>query len=134
MELYHIDVFMPKEVLVAVRNMMPRASHAKLSHHTVNWLKQIGSDDEKWLYKHRYSRVDLRNALLHITRTLPTPFEVGVVDGRVVKYAVRQPLDEDNDITIVLGANNVVRTAWINSKYDIHRTLDRSKYVQKPNL
>lgn len=91
------------------------------------------SDDALRLYKHQYTRKNLQDALLHIARTLPTPFEVGVRNGRVFKYAVRLPLDADKDITVVVGANNVVRTAWINSRKDQHRTLDISKYVPNPN-
>lgn len=132
MELYHIDVYMPLSILQAARQLEKRAATARLSVHTKEWLEGTASDDALRLYKHRYTRKNLRDALLHIARTLPTPFEVGVENGRVFKYAVRQPLDEDNDITVVVDANGVVRTAWINSKDDQHWTLDSSKYVQNP--
>lgn len=132
MELYHIDVYMPLNILQGAKELEKRAARARLSIHTKEWLLGTASDDGLRLYKHRYTKKNLQDALLHIARTLPAPFEVGVVNGRIFKYAVRQPLDEDNDITVVVGANGVVRTAWINSKDDQHWTLDVSKYVPAP--
>lgn len=134
MELYHFKVYMPLEIIQAARQLERRAATARFSFHTQEWLEGSASNDALRLHKHRFSSRNLRETLLRIARMLPTPFEVGVSNGRVFKYAVRLPLDADNDITVVVGANNVVRTAWINSKEDQHRSLDTSKYVPNPNV
>lgn len=58
--------------------------------------------------------------------------EVEVDGRRVRKVVVRTELDDDNDVVFVLvpgPARWTVKTVWINRKSDLHRTLDRSKYV-----
>lgn len=134
MELYHSEVFMPSNLVLAAKKLMKNAHRARFSRHVQEWLTGIA--DEDWLrrYKHRYSAADLKNALLSITRTLPDPFEIGVENGEVIKYAVRVHLTEDTDISIVHDKFGVVRTAWLNRVDDIHKTLDTSKYVSEPRF
>ena len=130
MELYHAEVYMPNWVVCSARMMMTVADSAKMSHHLWGWIHSKSFD---WLarYKHRYTSDDIKRIQREIKRNKPVPFEVGVERGAVVKYAVRLSLDDDNDISMVIDRNGYIRTAWINSKEDTHRTLDKSKYVNK---
>lgn len=76
-------------------------------------------------------------AIRVIRDTTPNPFEVEVVNGEIVKFYVRQPMNDDLDITVVIGIDKnssvmyVVKTAWVNRNDDIHSTLDSSKYMRK---
>lgn len=128
--LYHNEIYMPSEIKAGAAKLMSKAYRARFSRHLKDWLS--GNNDESTLrkYKHRCSEGDIKAALLRISRVKPEPFEVEVDDnGQVLKYAVRQPLDSDNDITVVVDVNGVVRTAWVNSNEDIHRTLNPANYV-----
>lgn len=64
---------------------------------------------------YNYSMRDLKEVLLRITRLRPDPFE----------------MNDEDDMTVVIDKNNNIRTAWLNRRDDVHRTLDTTKYVQK---
>lgn len=57
--------------------------------------------------------------------------EIGVEAGKVIKYVMRTRLDDERDLCIVLipGKEWTIKTVWVNLKTDLHKTLDRSKYV-----
>lgn len=57
--------------------------------------------------------------------------EVGVENGRVAKILFRGRYTDTLDVCMVLipGKEYTVKTVWINERNDLHRTLDRSKYV-----
>lgn len=60
-------------------------------------------------------------------------FEVGVTGNTVTKMAVRMPYDDNIDLVIVFKpADGFVKTVWANTKDDIHKSLDLSKYTN-PN-
>ena len=131
MDLYHNEVYMPDDYVDDAHIMMRRAHRAKPSRHVIEWLNGTGSSNSLRLKKHNYTLRDLKEALMHITRTLPDPFEIGVEDEEVIKYAVRMHLNAIDDITLVIDKNNVIRTAWLNKRDDVHSTLDANKYVQR---
>jgi hypothetical protein len=55
--------------------------------------------------------------------------EVEVSNGAVSKVVSRLPYDKSFDIIVVLVPHQrVVKTVWLNSKKDLHYTLDASKY------
>jgi len=58
--------------------------------------------------------------------------EVETVDGEVVKLVIRGQYCERYDVVLAVipGEAFTVKTAWLNSRYDAHGTLDRSKYVR----
>lgn len=60
--------------------------------------------------------------------------EVGVEADRVVKIVVRGHWTTDLDLVFVLIPSTrtswLVKTVWINRRNDVHKSLDRSKYVQ----
>lgn len=51
--------------------------------------------------------------------------------GNVIKQVWRQPLSKDLDIIIVFGRDGFVRTVWLNSGDDQHKTLRRGRYAQR---
>lgn len=127
MLLYHSEVSMPEEYVAGARRLMASAGNAVLSVHVLDWVR--GGGDASRQHKHRFSLSELTASLQAIARTRPAPFEVGVVGGSVVEYAVRVPLDCSRNLSAVVGADGVVRTAWVNSSRDVHRSLDRRRYV-----
>lgn len=131
MDLYHNEVYMPQDYIDDAQLMMRKAVRAKPSRHVIDWLNGTGSDNRLRLKKHNYSMRDLKEVLLRITRLRPDPFEIGVEDEEVIKYAVRVHLNDEDDMTVVIDKNNNIRTAWLNRRDDVHRTLDTTKYVQK---
>lgn len=52
----------------------------------------------------------------------------------ITKCVLRTSYDLDKDISIVFAVSkdgkNIVKTAWLNNKRDIHTTLDKSKYYK----
>lgn len=50
-------------------------------------------------------------------------------DRSVWRWLLRQPLDADNDLCLVVEPNGTVVTSWTNRCNDIHRTLDRRLYA-----
>jgi len=59
--------------------------------------------------------------------------EVGVEAGKVSKMLVRGHYSADIDVCFVLIPCKtdkwIVKTVWQNERTDVHRTLDRSRYV-----
>ncbi len=57
--------------------------------------------------------------------------EVEVINDRVSKLVVRGHYNADLDIVFVVIPNGtyVVKTVWFQERNDLHRTLDRSRYV-----
>lgn len=60
-----------------------------------------------------------------------TVIEVGIEAGNVAKILFRGKYTEKLDVCMVLipGREWTVKTVWINERNDVHKTLDRSKYV-----
>lgn len=57
-------------------------------------------------------------------------FECEYINGRLTKLALRCRYNSTHDLCVVLSSGGLLITAWLNSKQDIHRTLDRSKYTK----
>lgn len=55
------------------------------------------------------------------------PFEVEVENGVVTKCVIRVKYDDRNDISIV-ARDGFIQTCFLNSKYDLHTTLNKSRY------
>jgi len=58
-------------------------------------------------------------------------FEVLVENGKIKKYTIRAKYDNDRDIAIpiIFRKNEIlIKTAWINTRNDKHKTLDTKKY------
>jgi len=135
--LYHNEVYMPANVLAVAKGKMGGMNAVRLSRHIIDWLEGTSGENALREKKHSFTKQELMEAIRVIRDTAPNPFEVEVVNGEVVKFCVRQPLNDDLDITVVIGIDKnssvmyVVKTAWVNRNDDIHSTLDSSKYVRK---
>lgn len=57
--------------------------------------------------------------------------EVETVNGDVTKLVIRGQYNDRYDVVLAVIPGNVyvVKTAWLNSRYDRHATLDARKYV-----
>lgn len=58
------------------------------------------------------------------------PFEVEIIDNKVIKCVIRLRYDNDRDISIVVREGFIV-TCWLNNRNDFHLTLDKSKYEKE---
>ena len=108
---YHCDVWMPHELRQATLGLRPvpliHSGHAR----------RAAADDG----------VRLPNVLQLSSWKL---VEVEVRGGCAVKLVVRKRYDAARDLVLVVLANGVVKTTWMNQRSDNHRTLNRSAYVQ----
>lgn len=118
--LYHREVFwkdnFDKESLFLIRTAKGYSFHM---------LQHFDNVD----YKHNIERIVLTNIVRRLQKTEDIkPYEVEVENGKVVKCVVRVSYNKDKDVSIVFRFGKVI-TAWLNSKEDIHNTLDASKYA-----
>lgn len=60
--------------------------------------------------------------------------EVDPYSSRVTKRVFRQKYNDEYDLVLVITSEWVIKTVWLNSKKDLHKTLDASKYVPKPSV
>jgi hypothetical protein len=59
------------------------------------------------------------------------PIEVEVIGNRINKIVYRTRYDSDFDLClVVLMADLLVKTVWLNRRSDKHATLDMSRYAQ----
>jgi hypothetical protein len=58
-----------------------------------------------------------------------TLIEVESSRGVPVKWVIRVPYDNADDLVIVLLPTGIVKTVWKNHRNDVHRTLNRSIYT-----
>jgi len=73
----------------------------------------------------RYGRIDLPRT---INTDTAKAIEVEVINRQVVKIVYRTKYNDDFDLILVLSRDASVRTVWLNSVNDKHKTLDRNKY------
>lgn len=57
-------------------------------------------------------------------------FEVEIDEHQQLqKFVIREKYDDEFDISVVITKDRRIKTAWLNRSTDIHRTLDKRKYV-----
>jgi hypothetical protein len=95
-------------------------------------LKKIGIVELEYLHharlaalSDRYGKIDLPNT---INCTIAKAIEVEVIDNRVNKIVWRTRYNDRFDLVIVMNMDCTVRTVWLNTVNDRHKTLDRTKY------
>lgn len=128
-DLYHIEVYMPQEYIDSSLSSQRTLGTYKFSYHLKKRL--FGDRDDK----HALNNKALAQCINNLRSSPTIPFEIEVDDGEVVKFVVRVPYTEDNDVSIAIQLNSsygypLIKTAWLNDKSDIHTTLDTTKYVQ----
>lgn len=55
--------------------------------------------------------------------------EIELNQEKVTKQVWRMPLSADNDLVMVVDAQGLVRTVWLNHPSDKHDTLRKSRYM-----
>ena len=113
--LYHRDVFFPKEF----GDLFGRTYCMRLTKHAQN---ACVSD--------RYGLITPPKSF---TIQAGQIIEIEIVGGQCSKVVIRQAYDATRDIIIVFipeGTTAVCKTFWINLKTDVHKTLDRTRYIQ----
>jgi len=57
--------------------------------------------------------------------------EIEIVKSNIIKYVYRTKYNKEYDlILVIMPGNNLVKTVWLNSVYDKHKTLNEAKYVR----
>lgn len=59
-----------------------------------------------------------------------TLVEVEIDRKWIQKWVVRVHYSDQDDLVLVVQPDGFVRTVWLNSKTDTHKTLDRSQYAR----
>jgi len=70
-------------------------------------------------------------------KALPSAFtiiETESTGGRATKWVVRFPYDKTDDVVMALLPDGFVKTAWLNSNTDLHKTLKRHLYADPRSL
>lgn len=89
----------------------------------------------EWSIHADRARKDDRYAEIPKFKTIPlsvfSVIEVETTGSKVSKLVMRGHWTADLDVVFVLipGPVYFVKTVWINKRNDVHKTLDRSKYV-----
>lgn len=121
-KLYHKEIGFPSDIHIPTGHM-----DVSYSRHA---LDEANSD--------KYGGIDLPDT---INFQLSNVIEIEVdsvktdfaIHNRIIKMVVRVPYDEEKDLVLALipsGADNaIVKTVWFNTKGDVHRTLNRSRYT-----
>lgn len=78
----------------------------------------------------RYGKINLPETL-NTKLDNVTLIELETKNGKPFKGVYRMPYNDKHDIVIVLlYETRLVKTVWLNSKTDAHKTLDVSKYTK----
>ena len=138
-ELLHIEVFMPKYILNKALHLEEIVSEYDNTKHFIERYNDRNN------YKHYMTHELMTKALKSIQTNKTRPFEVEIKydnkkqDYIVTKYVVRVSYDDTRDVSFAIVPifdmttktfKGRIKTAWLNSKDDIHYTLDDSKYVK----
>jgi hypothetical protein len=110
--LYHFELGIPKSARTKIGNIPLRYSA-----HALN----AAQDD--------------RNGQIALPVRLNTNdaqvIEVEMRGSETLKVVYRVPYNKDFDLVlVVIPYNGMTKTVWLNSKKDLHRTLDKSRYAQ----
>lgn len=92
---------------------------------------KYGSHAKSALNSDRYGLIKAPNAL---TLNACKVIEMELLNGRITKLVVRTKHCAKFDLVLVVNPDGFVRTVWLNSVADTHKSLDRSKYVPVQNI
>lgn len=101
-----------------------------LHHIDVNWPTNIPREFTNVTAmptRHALERSREKNIQLS-ARYTGTAFECEVVNGKLVKIALRCKYSNTHDLCVVISPRGLLITCWLNAVDDNHRTLNRSKY------
>ena len=111
---YHKDVGFPPNWIRDYAKFITNLPELRPSEH---WQKERS-------YKHNFS----------ITKAQLKPsdiFELAYTnDGKLIKVGYRiKNLSKIDDVIVIILYNGKIVTSWLNSKSDVHKTLNTSKYI-----
>lgn len=135
-KLFHEEVFIPSVALKEVMSLQKNIETIELSRHFEE--QHVDTTD----YKHCLQKTKIMSAVMSLAKEQVSPFEVELSKDyrifgpgwHVTKYVVRMSYDENRDVTFVIAVKHTnktsafIKTAWLNSKSDVHTTLDLTKY------
>ena len=115
MDLYHTDIRLPDGfVAPTARVDLIWTRHADRARY-----------DDRYGFIPRFSNIPLKAFKV---------IEVGMENNQCAKIVVRGHWTDDLDVVFVLIPSHptcyVVKTVWANCRNDVHKSLDRSKYVR----
>lgn len=74
----------------------------------------------------RYGKISLPN-MLEVNRS--DIFELELDQrGQVIKFCIRKEYNSEYDLCLAISADFTIKTCWLNSRQDNHKTLDAGKY------
>lgn len=143
--LLHKDIFCPEDIIEKVIALQRNIKFYKISNHLYerNCLKK------KIDAKHNYTIDDIVSLLYEIKMFPKKPIEVEIKkDDKsnsfyISKFCIRADFNATTDMSIVLAPiynkkdstfftnKFFIRTAWLNSKFDNHSSLDKTKYCSE---
>lgn len=132
--LFHKDIWMPENLKNEAKFLILNMKQVRLSKHITEWLNGATNESLDRFEKHEYTKADLGKALNIIKATLPVPFEIEADRNGISKFVCRVTINEATDMSVVIGFTNkqfTIRTAWLNSRFDLHTTLNESKYAKQ---
>lgn len=114
MPLYHADIWLPE---VLTKQIKPLFSLSYSVH-----ARQAARND-------RYG--EIVNLPRHYIPRISKTIELESDDNyNLIKVVARQYYNEWFDLILVVNVEaKLVKTVWLNSRLDLHKTLDRTKYV-----
>lgn len=143
-KLFHREVFFPAGAEIACDNLQRCLNKYYFSKHFENHINNQLVEDRS----HKYLK-DVVTECLDSLKTNPRDvFEIelgkdyykfGKSGWFVTKYCCRIPYSDTQDLVVAIRpqyegttlVDNMIVTAWMNSKTDNHYTLDSSKYCSK---
>lgn len=137
--LFHKDVFFPKGINEACKNLQKAFGAYSFSRHLTEHFEDQPIENRS----HKYEKDIVEECLSTLRDTQRDVFEVEMTYSDsgwdITKYCCRIPYDEHQDVVVAIRpriANhrvigNLVVTAWMNARDDSHTTLDKSKYCSE---
>jgi len=132
-DLYHKDVYMPKQLINLATEMFIKFrnnTEFKCDHVDNNKDCDKCHSYSVELIKESLAKVDIKDINIFEIGTWYSPNDEPNTD--IIKFGVRFPYNQEEDVIIFYNSDGTVRTAWLNYKVDNHKTLDRTKYVKRP--
>ncbi len=115
--LYHMDLGLPDSIKLPVgRYKLKYSGHAKIA--------AANDKNGSFVSNLKYHEI--------LDTEIAEVIEIETRDGRLVKILYRLPLTGSDSYDIILAVLPhcwVVKTVWLNHKYDKHKTLNRKRYA-----
>lgn len=128
-KLYHKEVYWKKYFDREANKLIEKITNTELSYHIKN--ERMKNPDKK----HPYNLDGLKKSIERIKNNENAYlFEIAENNGIILKAVWRVSYDDKNDISIVIRRDRTrvfIVTAWVNSKEDIHFTLNKNNYCKK---